>query len=238
MLPYGRSRNFGLLAVFLTPLVVLLIDLLAPTGWHLAEDRLIDTVLGCAIALLFGYAPWPTSWQANLPDHFADAIRDVCRFMPEALAAAPAGPDAASQADQRERLPTRSQLERQAYRSLSDMRTEFQRTLSEPRAVRRCAAAWWPAVVELEEVLDAVTATAIAISHGVPAPRREAVAQLTAVLDAVADSVQAGVPPAEVTGLPADEPLRPVTDAVRTVLRVIASPRRPPAAAPAEVIYT
>ena len=42
-----------------------------------------------------------------------------------------------------------------------------------------------------------------------------------------------GVPPVEVTSLPTDEPLRPVTDTVRTALRVIASPRRPPAAAPA-----
>ena len=39
---YGRSRNYGLLATFLTPLVVVLIDLLSPAGWRLAEDRLID----------------------------------------------------------------------------------------------------------------------------------------------------------------------------------------------------
>jgi len=40
LLPYGRSRNYGLMSVFLTPLVVVLIDLLAPGGWRLAEDRL------------------------------------------------------------------------------------------------------------------------------------------------------------------------------------------------------
>ena len=152
-----RSRNFGLSTVFLTPVAVLLIDLLAPAGWRLAEDRLIDSVLGCTIALVVGYAPWPTSWQADLPKHFAEAIRDVCRFMPEALTAAPASPDGAVRPDQRERLPTRSQLERRAYRGLSDMRTEFQRTMSEPRPVRRRAVAWWPTVVQLEEVLDAVT---------------------------------------------------------------------------------
>jgi uncharacterized membrane protein YccC len=32
LLPYGRSRNYGLLATFLTPLVVVLIDLLNPVG--------------------------------------------------------------------------------------------------------------------------------------------------------------------------------------------------------------
>ena len=44
LLPFGRSRNYGLLSAFLTPLVVVvLIDLLSPAGWRLAEDRLIDT---------------------------------------------------------------------------------------------------------------------------------------------------------------------------------------------------
>jgi fusaric acid resistance family protein len=57
LLPYGRSVNYGLLATFVTPLVVLLIDLLHPAGWSLALDRLIDTLLGCAIALVIGFAP-------------------------------------------------------------------------------------------------------------------------------------------------------------------------------------
>src|SRR5579863_936462 len=59
LLPYGRSRNYGLLATFLTPLVVVLIDLLSPIGWRLAEDRLVDTLIGCGIVLVVGFAPWP-----------------------------------------------------------------------------------------------------------------------------------------------------------------------------------
>ena len=70
LLPYGRSRNYGLLATFLTPLVVVLVDLLKPIGWRLAGDRLIDTLIGCAIVLLVGFAPWPMSWYAHLPGKF------------------------------------------------------------------------------------------------------------------------------------------------------------------------
>jgi len=66
LLPYGRNRNYGLLATFLTPLVVLLVDLLKPVGWRLAGDRLIDTLIGCAIVLVVGFAPWPMSWYAHL----------------------------------------------------------------------------------------------------------------------------------------------------------------------------
>ncbi len=235
LLPYGRSRNFGLYAIFLTPLVVLLIDLMAPAGWSLVGARLADTVLGCAIALAVGYAPWPMSWQAHLPDHFAEAIRDVCRYMREALITAAASPDGMARPCGQgiTRLTARSGLQRQAYRALSDMRIEFQRTMSEPRPISRRAAAWWPAVVELEEVADAVTATSVAMSRGSPVPRPADVEQLIAALDGVADAVKTGVPPSSPVSLPSDDALRPVTEAVRAALGVIATPPRPPAAHPA-----
>jgi uncharacterized membrane protein YccC len=62
------------------PLVVILIDLLARGGWALALDRLIDTLLGCAIVLLVGYAPWPSSWHAHLPQRFTEALDSVARY--------------------------------------------------------------------------------------------------------------------------------------------------------------
>ena len=231
LLPYGRSRNFGLQATFLTPLVVVLIDLLAPGGWRLAEDRLIDTLIGCAIVLLIGYAAWPGSWQAHLPGKFAEAIRDVSRYLQEALASEPAKRSGASGADAGARvpgpgpLPDRTRLRRQARRALSDLRAEFERTMSEPRAISRQATAWWPAVVGLDEVMDAVTATAVAIEHGAPAPSPGAVAQLAAALDSVAASVEAGVAPSGLPELPPDGPVQPVTEAVRAVLGVMASPK-------------
>jgi uncharacterized membrane protein YccC len=252
LLPFGRSRNFGLQATFLTPLVVLLIDLLAPTGWHLALDRLLDTLLGCAVVLLVGYAPWPTSWQAHLPAQFAGTIRRVCQYTQEALVTAWEGRQGTASVAQGGNL-TRQQ--RQVYRALSDLRAEFERTMSEPPAISRRATAWWPAVVGLEEVVDAVTAMAVAISHGAPAPRPEAVRQLTAALGAVADSVQAdsvradsvqagavqggavragAASPGEIT-LPSDEQLKPVTETVRAVLGVLLPSRpQPPASNQAE----
>ena len=235
LLPYGRTRNFGLQAVFLTPLVVVLIDLLAPGGWRLAEDRLIDTLIGCAVALVVGYAPWPMAWQARLPQHFSEAIWDVCAYMREALITTAASQDGmARPAGQGvTRLPHRSRLQRSAYRALSDMRTEFQRTMSEPPPVSRQAAAWWPALAELEQVADAVTAESVTMCRGAPAPRPEAVTQLMAALDEIARAVQTGVVPPGAISLPSDPALAPVTDGVRSVLGVIARPPRPPAARPA-----
>ncbi|HKD89165.1 MAG TPA: FUSC family protein [Streptosporangiaceae bacterium] len=214
LLPYGRSRNYGLFAVFLTPLVVLLIDLLAPAGWYLALDRLVDTLLGCAVVLLVGYAPWPSSWHADLPRHFAAAVYDVCWYVEAGLC------DAA-QAGRRAGRADVSMARRRAYRALSDLRGEFDRCMSEPAAASRQATAWWPALVGLEGVVDAVTAVAVAVRQGEPAADPGAVHELTAALDATADAVKAGLPPRPAE-LPSDPSLKPVTDAVRAVLAILA----------------
>jgi uncharacterized membrane protein YccC len=228
LMPYGKLRNFGLSATFLTPLVVLLIDLLRPTGWQLAADRAIDTVLASLVVLLVGYAPWPVSWHAHLPGKFAATLRVICDYMDESLvtAWAPRQPEPGRQP---EPLPSRSRLRRDSYRALSDLRAEYQRTMSEPSPVSRRASVLWPAVVALEELVDAVTATAVAISRDAPAPAPEAVHQLTGQLRVIADAMDAHLvlPPAA-RPLPADEALEPVTAAVRSVLAVLTPAERQP----------
>jgi hypothetical protein len=220
--------------------VVLLIDLLEQSGWRLAETRLIDTVLASAVVLVVGYAPWPSAWQAHLPGQFAAAVRAVCDYMDEALVpaaaaataadgqaargptGAPAGTPAGVRADRSAGLPAwPSLLRRRAFRALSNMRTEFQRTMSEPTAISRRASAWWPALVGLSEVMDAVTATAVAIGRGAAPPSAAAVHQLTGALRAVADAIETGTLPRPAGPLPADPQLDPVTDAVRSVLTML-----------------
>jgi uncharacterized membrane protein YccC len=227
LLPYAKARNFGLVATFLTPLVVLLIDLLDPGGWRLAGVRLVDTVLASVIVLLFGYAPWPSAWQAHLPRQFAEALRAVAAYADQALVAMPAARIASTgTAQSPERAPgeapgLRSRLRRGAYQSLSNLRAEFQRTMSEPRSVSRRATAWWPAVVALEEVMDAVTATVVAIGRGAPVPSAASVHALTGTLRAVADAIETGTPPRLAGPLPADPELNAVTASVRAVLSVL-----------------
>ena len=210
--PYGRLRNFGLAATFMTPLVVLLIDLLVPAGWRLPEQRLVDTLLGCAIVLLVGYVSWPSSWQSHLPRQFAATLRDIGRFMEAALIP---DPDPAARG-------RGWQLRRAAYRAVGDLHGEYQRAMSEPAAVSRRASAWWPAIIALGEVADATTAAGVAIRHGAPAPSPGAVRQLTAALYAVADAIDADVPP-RIGELPGGEALKPVTDTVRPVLSALGS---------------
>ena len=245
LLPYGRNRNYGLLATFLTPLVVVLVDLLKPVGWRLAGDRLIDTLIGCAIVLVIGFAPWPMSWYAHLPGKFGQAALDVCEYMKEALGApgeasgispaavspAAVGPAAVSPAAVSP-AAARARRLRSTYRALGDMRAEFQRTMSEPPSISRSATAWWPVAVGLEQVLDAVTAVSLAVSRGASAPEPSSVRQLCHVLDAVGEAASTGTPLPAALDLPDDETLKPATEAVRALLGVLASGEQPGSPAP------
>jgi uncharacterized membrane protein YccC len=217
LLPYGRNRNYGLLATFLTPLVVVLIDLLNPGSWQLAGARLVDTLIGCGIVLVLGFAPWPMSWYAHVPGKFGQAALDVCEYMNEALASPPGpGPDAAPAAAAQERRL------RSTYRALGELRAEFQRTMSEPPSTSRGATAWWPALVGLEQVLDAVTAVSVEVRRGASVASA-GVAQLCAALRAVSEAVSGGTPLPAAVELPEDEALKPITEAVRALLGVLAS---------------
>ena len=213
LLPYGRDRNYGLMATFLTPLVVVLVDILTPVGWQLAEERLVDTLIGCAIVVVVGFAPWPMAWYAHLPGKFGQAALDVCGFMRDALG----GPAASA--------PGTAAQRRSTYRALGDMRVEFQRTMSEPPSISRSATAWWPAVVGLEQVLDAVTAVSLAVSRGATVPEA-GVRQLCGALRAVSEAASEGTPLPASIELPDDETLKPITEAVRALLGVLASGER------------
>jgi uncharacterized membrane protein YccC len=224
LLPFAKARNFGLVATFLTPLVVLLIDLLTPIGWQLAEARLVDTVLASAVVLVVGYAPWPSAWQVHLPGQFAEAVRAVADYMDEALTtgAAAAGRPARDAAAEAGALPAwPSRLRRNAGRALSNVRADFQRTLSEPPVVSRRASAWYPAVVGLEEVMDAVIATAVAIGRGAEPPSPASVHMLCGALRAVADAIETETPLRSAVPLPDDPQLESVTAAVRSVASML-----------------
>jgi hypothetical protein len=100
--------------------------------------------------------------------------------------------------------------------------------MSEPRQISRRATAWWPALVGLEELLDAITTTNLAIGRGAPRPAPKSVNEICGTLKAVADAMEAGLAP-KLRPLPADPELQPVTDAARSVLAVLTPRGQKPA---------
>ncbi|MEV7967931.1 FUSC family protein [Sphaerisporangium sp. NPDC088356] len=200
LLPYGQQRNWGLMSTFQVPLVVLLVDLLTGAGPKLAEIRLVDTLIGCAIVLLLGYLPWPANWQAPVGPRFADAVSATARYLRHAF-------------DRDD--PRRALLHREAFDALADLRTVFQRALTEPPMVSRRITTWMPAMTALEHVADATAATVARTDHGAPPPSKEAVQAAAESLDDIADSVRAGRPTGDQPEPAGDDALARVDCALR-----------------------
>jgi len=66
-----RGVNLGLSQVFLTPFVIILLNLLYPGQWQLAEIRILDVTIGGAIAILTGYlvraGVLARAWASRVP---------------------------------------------------------------------------------------------------------------------------------------------------------------------------
>ncbi|MBB3663184.1 MULTISPECIES: FUSC family protein [Prauserella salsuginis group] len=207
----GKVRNYGILSAFVTPLIILQMDLTIGGDWGVVIARLADTVLGCAIVLVFGYLLWPGSLRPRVGGRLAEVADTVARYVAVSL-----GPSDEDRAEQ-------SRCRRRAYRGLSDLRTAFQQLVVEPSPAGRQAAAWWPAIVALEQVTDAVTAVVVTISHGAERPAEADVRLVTAALGELASAVRESRDPGDVE-LPASEQLSGVTDQLSAAFAAVRGP--------------
>jgi uncharacterized membrane protein YccC len=213
LLPWGRAANYGVLSVFLTPLVILLLDLAIPSGPGLVRARLLDTLIGCGIVLVLGYLLWPQTWRAPLDEALRDAAQALDAFVEAAFTGSPT---------------ERRRARRRNYRALTELQTQLQRRLAEPPPISTRAAAWWPVIVQLERASDAVTEAVIATRGGEPAPDLAQVSVLRRAIRQLEEDVRTHRVPDDAE-IHADGVLAPVArevDAARRLVRQTAPGRR------------
>lgn len=114
--------NYTAFAVFLTPTFVLLAE--ASAGdWHLATVRVINTLLGGAIALLGARLLWPAPEWSRLPTYLAATLRTNRDYLQTVVRSFPDRSDAAGEA-----MRTRR---RDAALAAINAEESFQRLLAE-----------------------------------------------------------------------------------------------------------
>jgi uncharacterized membrane protein YccC len=215
LIPALTTRGYGYQTAAITPVILLLSDILNHQGLGLVVPRLVDSLIGCAIALVAGYLLWPESWGTRIGDRLADAVADTAGYVESAFRATvePAA---------------RARMRRRLYRDLSVIRSEFQRALTEPPPTGTRAAAWWPLVVAVERILDATTAARVRIRHGARPPAPGEVAEVARELRELAGGLRASAVLEEVrtefTVGPKDSVLEPLRQEVGAA-RAIASPK-------------
>jgi uncharacterized membrane protein YccC len=140
---FAAPRLYGLAVVGITGSALLSVAVGEP---HAVEPwaRLLDTVLGCAVALIAGVILWP---RRGLPDQartFGVAVAALAQQINLELRPDAPASDRVAATDE-------------AYRSAHAWRAELERDLAEPDPAR-AAAAWLPVAMKLERTLDTVSA--------------------------------------------------------------------------------
>ncbi|MGW0366611.1 FUSC family protein [Streptomyces sp. NPDC002990] len=229
LIPAFSVKGYAFQTAAITPVILLLSDLLNHQGFDLIRPRLLDSLIGCAIVLVFGYLLWPESWHSRLGDRLADTVEDAARYVERAFGAPQDAGDADAEARVRAARTARLQARRRIYRDLSGVRSEFQRALTEPPPTGARAAAWWPLVVAVERIVDATTAARVRVNHGAPPPAAPEVESITRQLRALAELVRSSPTPegAEVEPRGGESSvLDPVRQEIAAAL-AIASPTAP-----------
>jgi hypothetical protein len=84
VLPAAISFTAGQAAFTVT--LVIVFNIVAPTGWLVGLLRVEDVALGCAVSLVVGMLFWPRGATAALSRTLADAYRAGARYLAEAVA--------------------------------------------------------------------------------------------------------------------------------------------------------
>ncbi|MFY1678204.1 FUSC family protein [Streptomyces sp. WMMC905] len=214
LVPASTPRGYGYQTAAITPVILILSDILSGEGTALLLPRLVDSLLGCAIALLATYLLWPERWSTRVGDRLAEAVASAARYVECAFGGCD---DRAAEARARRAL----------YRDLAAIGTEVRRAQAEPPPTGRHAAAWWPLVVAVERVVDTTTAASVQVRHGADAPARAEVEEVTRELWGLSRGLRASE---VLVGVDArfDGPPESVLEPVRrevAAARAVASPR-------------
>ncbi|MCC3157648.1 FUSC family protein [Hymenobacter sp. 15J16-1T3B] len=162
---YSFQRlNYVVMVTFLTPFLVIMFHFLGIRYVAVIEERVLDTVIGCAIALTTGYVLFPRWESEQLTTYMRDVLR-ANRFYLHRLGEYLAGGTLS--------LTDYKLARKDVYISSANLAAAFQRMLSEPKSKQRHEAEVHQFVV-LNLILSSNIATLAAAARGGTLPGRPA----------------------------------------------------------------
>ncbi|QRP49047.1 FUSC family protein [Amycolatopsis sp. FDAARGOS 1241] len=133
--------------------------------------RVIDTLLGCAVALVFGYLLWPGRHALPAKADLAATARQVVAYLQATVA--PDGDRTGYQA-----------MRDETYRVVHETRTAVAAALADPPPLGALAAAALPSAVTLEDATDGITTLRERLVAGAEPPTGD---QVRAVMQSVTE---------------------------------------------------
>ncbi len=145
-------KRYWVAVVFITPLIILLLDLLTHHPWIELVERIGNTLGGALIALLAGYILWPSPERRRLPEQMSDAIEANRRYLSAAFAML-----GGSRHDSAEMMQARNHAELQT----ANADASLGRMLAEPRHMREASGALMTILTYLQRINRHITRLAV-----------------------------------------------------------------------------
>ena len=205
--------NYAAFSIFLTPTFVLLAEATAG-DWHLATTRIVNTLLGGALALAGSRLLWPSPEQSRLPGYMASALRanrDYLRRVVELF-------------DDRSEIAGRTIREARRAIGLATVNAEesFQRLLGESSSTGAPLASVLTFLTYTRRLTASIAALSLA-RHTEPGASGEVVRPFaetaTAVMADLASAVEEGRTPAALPSVVASEAARAREHGIPPLLR-------------------
>ncbi|MER5863759.1 FUSC family protein [Kitasatospora sp. NPDC002040] len=181
LLPYSAGVHYGLNAAVMTPMALVLVQFGGEPGTAELWPRVLDTVLGSGIVLVFGYLLWPERPRHRIEPRLVAATTAVRAYLVSVTG------DGEPRAE--------VWLRRTAYRALADARQEVRHGLTEPPPNGRLAEQWLPATAALERLSGAVAAYGAQLRYGGRRPDPAEVARVVDALDRLTAAARTHCPP-------------------------------------------
>lgn len=153
-IPWSVRRNYALFSALITPVVLILLDIAGSVGPVLLLQRVIGTILGCALVLLLAYALWPDTWRPTARPEIA-RICDELAALAASIPLDEGSPAAVAFADRRLAIA----------QAIAELRLRGTTALSEPRGPRLRAQHWQEVAVCLEDTLQAITTSPAGVTN-------------------------------------------------------------------------
>lgn len=119
-----QRRNYVVSVLFMTPFVLILFNFIGDGNINIAEERIIDTLVGSAIAFAASYLIFP-SWEADtFRKHLKETLKANLTYMQKL---------ADSLSGKRVRIEDYKLARKQVYVSSANLSAAFQRMASEPK---------------------------------------------------------------------------------------------------------
>ncbi|GCE16144.1 FUSC family protein [Tengunoibacter tsumagoiensis] len=179
--------NYGIFVFFLTPFVVIMLDLSMPGNWQIAVIRIFNTFIGGLLAFLTGYLFWPLWERERLPEQLIRTIaanRAFLRGVLQSYQATALAPDNVQRTSH------------EAYRENANAAAAFQRLLGEPLNQRGNVELFYALVTYNQQFCDSITtlATHIRSLDGKPSTRdvEEWMRRIDTMLLSIERSIRSG----------------------------------------------